>query len=65
MNFRLRYWLAGGHVHVRVFSGKARNMTHGKNGDLVFTFEEWPIFLSCLHCGQGHVEVVHENELLP
>jgi hypothetical protein len=66
MNFRLRYWLAGGHVHVRLFSGKARNMTHAKCGDLVFRFDEWPSFLACLYCGgNSHVEVVHEDEELP
>lgn len=41
MHLRIRYRVAGGHVHCRVFSGKASNMTHGKNGDLVFDVQEW------------------------
>lgn len=43
MNLRLYYQTLGGHVHVRVFSGKSKELTHGKNGDLVFSVEEWPV----------------------
>lgn len=42
MNLRLYFLTLGGHVHVRVFSGKSKELTHGKNGDLVFSVEEWP-----------------------
>lgn len=65
MNFRLRYRVQGGHVHVRLFSGRAREMTHAKCGDLTFRVDEWQPFLACLRCCMYHVEVVHEDELLP
>ena len=61
MHFRFRYRIEGGHVHVRVFSGRDRHMTHGKNGDLVFALDEWPAFLG--QCAS--VEVVHEDDPLP
>lgn len=34
MVFRVRFEVAGGHVHCSVFSAKARNMTFAKCGDL-------------------------------
>ena len=39
----IRIWhrTLGGHVHCRVFSGKAPDLTHGKNGTLIFSAEEW------------------------
>lgn len=37
------YWtVAGGHVHVRVFSAPTPTATGGRNGVLVFTVTEWP-----------------------
>lgn len=65
-NFRLRYQIAGGHVHVRVFSGRTRHFTHAKLGDLVFDVDEWPLFVGCLKAhGDVSVEVVHEDEPVP
>jgi len=40
-SLRVYYKILGGHVHCRVFSGKAPDLTHGKNGDLTFSVEEW------------------------
>lgn len=62
-SFRFRYRTEGGHVHVRAFSGKAVNLTHGKNGDLVFDVEEWPDFLRCL--ATGEIDIVLEEEPVP
>jgi hypothetical protein len=45
-NFRVRYHQEGGHVHVRVFSAKARHKTHAKLGDLCYDADEW--FVGCL-----------------
>lgn len=42
MHLRLRYKVAGGHVHCRLFVGKRKELTHGKAGDLVFDVDEWP-----------------------
>jgi len=65
-NFRLRYRILGGHVHVRVFSSRASHMTHSKLGDLVFDLDEWPLFVGCLNPhGNVNVEVVPEDEPLP
>lgn len=63
MHFRFRYRIEGGYVHVRAFSGKARNMTHGKNGDLCFDLEEWTALLQCL--ATSGIEIAHEDEPLP
>ena len=46
-HFRLRWIKRGGHVHVRMFSAGRENLTHGKNGDLVFLPHEWEAFLRC------------------
>ena len=40
-SLRVYYKVLGGHVHCRVFSGKAPDLTHAKNGDLAFSVEEW------------------------
>lgn len=41
MHLRIYYMKQGGHIHCRVFSAKAKNFTHAKNGTLVFSEEEW------------------------
>jgi hypothetical protein len=65
-NFRFRYRQLGGHVHVRIFSGRARHMTHARLGELVFDESEWLLFVGCLKAhGDVSVEVVHEDEPLP
>lgn len=45
---RARYTLAGGHVHVRVFSGANPEGAFGKCGDLCFRLEEWPSIVTGL-----------------
>ena len=40
-SLRVYYKILGGHVHCRVFSGKAPDLTHAKNGDLALSVEEW------------------------
>ena len=40
-NLRMYFRQLGGHVHVRVFSGKHVTLTHAKNGDLTFSKDEW------------------------
>ena len=40
-SIRVYYKIIGGHVHCRVFSGPDIHLTHGKNGDLVFSVKEW------------------------
>lgn len=42
--FRIRYEKAGGHIHMRVFSAKAPNMTFAKLGDLCCSEEEFADF---------------------
>lgn len=41
MIIRIYYRQLGGHVHCRVFTGVAKNMTFAKSGDLVFSEGEW------------------------
>jgi hypothetical protein len=43
-HFRFRYTVGGGHVHIRLFAGKAENQTHGKCGDLVMSIAEFDDF---------------------
>lgn len=43
-HFRIRYVRRGGHTHLDVFAGKARELTHGKCGDLCMTNEEFDDF---------------------
>ena len=49
MIIRIRYRLLGGHVHCRVFTGKAKNMTFAKVGDLIFSQDEWDDVRDQLH----------------
>jgi hypothetical protein len=52
-SFRFRYETRGAHVQVRVFFGRAPHRTLGKNGDLVFSADEWDQFVGCL---RAHVK---------
>ena len=38
---RVRYRKLGGHYHCRVFTAKLPNQTYAKNGDLVFSEQEF------------------------
>ena len=44
VRIRVRYDERGGHVHCRVFAGRAwtNDETLGKAGDLTFRADEWP-----------------------
>ena len=60
MIIRMRYVIVGGHVHCRLFTAKARNMTFAKCGDLVFSLDEWDTLRNVL---QSAVEFLpEENE---
>jgi hypothetical protein len=66
-HFRLRWAKLGGHVHVHVWSGTSAATTHGKNGTLVFTEQEWEDFKDLLHDGGDAVvglEVVPTSQPL-
>lgn len=43
-HFRIWHERKGGHVHLAVFAGRARALTHGKCGDLCMTVEEFDEF---------------------
>ena len=49
MHMRIYYTKQGGHIHCRVYSAKAKNFTHAKNGTLVFTAEEWKTVFDMLN----------------
>ena len=49
MIIRIRYRKLGGHIHCRVFTAKAKNMTFAKVGNLIFSEEEWPTVVDMLH----------------
>ena len=49
MIIRIRYRILGGHVHCRVFTAKAKNLTFAKCGDLVFDEREWNEVRDLLH----------------
>ena len=40
-HIRIRYKILGGHVHCRVFTAEAQELTYGKCGDLIFGVKEW------------------------
>ena len=50
-HFRIRYRVSGQHVHVRIFSAPALNVTFAQNGTLVFSEEEWEAFKQCFTAG--------------
>ncbi len=49
MVMRWYYRQLGGHIHVRVFTGKAKNMTFAKCGDLTLSIKEWDDVRNMLH----------------
>lgn len=51
-HIRIRFAVRGGHVHTEWFSGKTALTTHGKNGELVFTLEEWATFQTIVQAGR-------------
>jgi hypothetical protein len=57
-HIRIRYAVLGGHVHTSWWSGKTRDTTHGKNGELVFTLDEWALLKEILH--DASVELIEE-----
>lgn len=61
-HFTLRYAEIGRHVSAHLFSGPNETETHAKNGDLVFTLEEWQSFLRCFQDrGQDRILVIPEK----
>lgn len=58
MQMRMRWIRSGGHVHVRVFTRPAAGVTFAKNGELVFSQEEW----AERHRLFRNVEFLHEGE---
>ena len=62
MIIRMYYKKLGGHVHCRLFTGKAKNMTFAKVGDLVFSETEWDDVRNMLHSA---VELIEESASLP
>ena len=59
MIIRIRYKLIGGHVHCRVFTAKAKNLTFAKAGDLTFAHGEWQDVVDVL---QSAVEFLPEDD---
>ena len=65
---RFRWRQLGGHVHVRVFTGKQFDGTFEKCGDLVFDGSAWPLVarrlgeLAVLEDDGACVQVKHEDE---
>lgn len=49
MLIRCRWQKLGGHIHMRVFEGKAINQTFAKMGDLVCGMNEWDAFRDLNH----------------
>lgn len=43
-HFRIYHKIRGGHVHMQMFAGPAKDLTHGKCGDLRMTREEFVNF---------------------
>ena len=41
MHLRIRAKKIGTHYHCRVFSGREENSTHARNGELIFSENEW------------------------
>jgi hypothetical protein len=44
-HFRYRWRKLGDHIHVNVWTGPARELTHARNGTLVFRDDEWEDFV--------------------
>lgn len=65
MIFRVRFSIQGGHVHCRLFSAKAPNMTFAKCGDFCVTKgEEMQSLVRCMSGVQflGDDEETHLQE---
>lgn len=61
MVIRIRYKQLGGHIHCRVFTAKAKNMTFQKHGELVFSVGlQWDMFRDMMHSA---VEFVPEEDV--
>lgn len=58
MHIRIYYQKLGGHIHCRVFTGKAKNSTHAKCGTLTFDEQEWSVVHDML---SSIAEVVPES----
>jgi hypothetical protein len=64
-HFRLRWAKLGGHVHVHVWAGTSAATTHGKNGTLVFTEQEWDDLRDMIGGAfPGFIEIVAANETI-
>ena len=59
MIIRMYYSKIGRHVHCRLFTGKATNMTFAKSGDLVFREEEWDDIQDMLHSAITFIKEDH------
>lgn len=59
MIIRVYYKQLGGHIHCRVFTGKARNMTFANCGNLVFSEDEWDMVRNILNSA---VEFIKEED---
>ena len=61
MVIRICYKQLGGHIHCRVFSAKAKNMTFALHGVLVFSEgREWDTFRDIM---QSAIEFLPEEEI--
>jgi hypothetical protein len=60
MIIRMRFKVLGGHVHLRVFTAPAKNMTFAKCGDLTVRLDEWDRWRDMLHSA---VEFLPEDAL--
>lgn len=56
---RLRYRTLGGHVHCRFFTAPLPDTTFAKNGELVFSMDEWADVRARL---EHVVEIRHEDD---
>jgi len=59
MIIRMRYEIIGGHVHCRLFTAKAKNMTFVKCGDLTFSLDEWESVRDQLETA---IEIIPEDQ---
>jgi hypothetical protein len=57
---RIRYKKLGGHIHCRLFTSKAKNLTFGRCGELVFDEQEWDMVRDML---QSAIEFVPEESI--
>lgn len=64
MHLRIRHGLYGGHIHVELFVGTARDVTHASAGHIALDIVQWTEFKQILIRGQSAAGLEFVDELV-